>query len=255
MITPAQNGSTTSPMEIFRTAIAVLTSLLVAACSMQTGPNSVGFSLDKASLLGSELSTFKLPDGSSGSLRVYSTQRGQEFSIKLEKYLKVIELGVAERMKVLRVEQIEDRTVLVLSRTEPTCTTALVLSLKEREVLNWTVTHPECHTDPEVQVEGVRLYLVYPYVRFAYQGGNLTKEVLPVQRPALLVTPPSGSRPAAGAHAKPATPSLGSASSERLPAKQPTRPHLRTTPAPAAAGNKPQEASQQSQKPIRIILD
>lgn len=239
-------------------AAALAVAGLCAGCAVQTGPRTLDFTLDKAALLGTELSTFKLQDGSAASLRVYTSQRGQEFSIKLEKYLKVIELGNAERMRVLRVELIEDRTVIVLSRGERTCLKAMVLSIKDREVLNWTVTYAECHTEPELQVEGDRMYLVYPGVRFAYRGESLTKELLPIARPTL-AAPPGTVNPAASVPPKPVpntaavapAPTPAAARPQPRPAARPPAPAV----APTAVAAKPADSTPQSQKPVRIILD
>lgn len=234
--------------------------ILVAGCAVQKTHRGYEIGIDKAALMGSELAAFKLRDGSSGTLRSYARdQRSPEFSVKLEKYQKVIELGTAERMRFERADAVGDRTLVVITRYERDCVRTSLLALKDSEVLAWTLNHQDCRSEPVPSVEGDRLYLSYGPVRFVYQAGNVTKQSAPLPQPS------AASRPASVDPRLPVpAPKLGANAgvlsadtpTPRSPATRPTKVERRPPASPApAASTRPLDFPQEQQKPVRIILD
>lgn len=239
----------------------------IAGCTVQQGPRNGTYEvgLDKAGLLGSQLATFKLQDGSAGTLRVYTPDsRGPQFSIKLEKFLKVIELGTSERMRFDRAEQLGDRTVVAITRYDRDCLRTTLLSIKGSEALNWTVNYQDCRSEPELSVDGDKLYVSYGRARFVYRAGSLSKELTPLAQPSVAAQP-SSAKADSGLPAP--APKLGvnagvvSADVKAPTAKAQVKPAARPSPARAGVppapptGTKPLDFHAQEQKPVRIILD
>lgn len=266
--------------------LAVL-ALSSGGCAVRTNANGAyQFGLDDAALLGTSVGTFKMQDGSTATLRVLATNPlSPQYSIKLEKFLKVIPLGTAQRMRLDDAQQVGDRTVAVITRYESSCVRTQLLSIKGSEVLAWTVNYQDCRSEPSVRVDGDRLYLLYGQSQFIYRDAKLTRETLPVgalptptlltQPAPLRATPSTASTsvangrvpPAADVLLPPAPPKLGpDAMVEPLEpkkvapvrneqTKQATKMPPRASAHAATTPPKPLEFKQQEQQPVRIILE
>ena len=232
-------------------ALLVIGSLL-SGCAIQ---NERGFNLDidQAALFGRDIASFRLQDGSSATVRAQGRQGGgSQYSIKLEKHLKVVNLGVAESMRFVRAEQIDNRTVAVLTRLERDCTKTLLITIKDADVAYWTVKYGDCRKVPELSVDGDKFYLSYPGVRFVYRAGEVTKEL------ATTVTAGAAAAPTSSVKSEPVqpppAPKLGSNAGVVTDdgAAPAARPAAR---APSAPAPKPLDFPAKEKKPVRIILD
>lgn len=252
MSIPSLRGS----LRCLTLALMVIGSLL-SGCAIQ---NERGFNpdIDQAALIGRDIASFRLQDGSSATLRALGRQAGgSQYSIKLEKNLKVVDLGVAESMRFVRAEQIDNRTVAVLTRLDRDCTKTLLITIKDADVVYWTVRYGDCRKEPELRVDGDKLYLSYPGVRFVYRAGEVTKELTTTATAGASAAPPSSvkSEPVL----PPPAPKLGSNAGVVVSdvAAPVARPAARAPSAPAATlpAQKTLDFSTKEKKPVRIILD
>ena len=168
--------------------VLALSALALSGCAVQqTGPRGkMSIGLDNAALLGTDHAKFKLGDDSEGTLRSLNGV----YSLKLERFFRVISLGKRKDVQLERAVQIGDRTVLVLNQLdERNCIKTAVLAIRGSEVLNWEVQPSNCRTLPTVGVMDGRLVLLYADHAFVYDNSKLTKVKLPPQPPE--PTPPS----------------------------------------------------------------
>jgi hypothetical protein len=135
-------------------ALATAATLSLVGCAVQqTHRGQVTFGLDVPEMLGERLAAFKLADGSDGQLRVLSGQ----YSIKLQRYLKVVDIEKAQSVKLVRTEYFSDRTVLVLEKTVSNCPNRLeVLLIRGSEISSWNLG--ECREPLQIAREGDALY-------------------------------------------------------------------------------------------------
>lgn len=121
---------------------------LLAGCAVQNGAGGkIKVGLDGAELFGNEVSKFPLSDGGEGSLRVL----GGRYSIKLQKYFKIIPIENAVTARVVRVDRVGGRTLVVLSKSERNCNyRTQILSIQGSEVLSWNIG--ECSAEPDINV-------------------------------------------------------------------------------------------------------
>ena len=204
--------------------VLALSALALSGCAVQqTGPRGkMSIGLDNAALLGTDHAKFKLGDDSEGTLRSLNGV----YSLKLERFFRVISLGKRKDVQLERAVQIGDRTVLVLNQLdERNCIKTAVLAIRGSEVLNWEVQPSNCRTLPTVGVMDGRLVLLYADHAFVYDSSKLTKVKLPPQPPV-----PSAAQQAAP---EPTPPS-------RQPRQSPQKtdkPSTRSNPTRAAAAN------------------
>ena len=239
--------------------VLALSALALSGCAVQqTGPRGkMSIGLDNAALLGTDHAKFKLGDDSEGTLRSLNGV----YSLKLERFFRVISLGKRKDVQLERAVQIGDRTVLVLNQLdERNCIKTAVLAIRGSEVLNWEVQPSNCRTLPTVGVMDGRLVLLYADHAFVYDNSKLTKVKLSPQPPvpsaaqqaAPEPTPPSRqprqspqktdkpstrSNPTRAAAANPSAPTTPSSNRSRNGATAPT-----ATPT-AAASNRPSHPS------------
>ena len=233
--------------------------LATTGCAVsQDAKNGTRFALDAAALLGTELAHFTLTDNSNGTFR----KLGDAYSLKLEKFHKVIALGNARQARLDRGFHIDGRTVLVIHmQTNDGCFKTQLLSIRDAQALQWQVTPSDCKSIPTVTLNKDQLVLSYSGSRFVYAGGQLAEEKITEQ-----ATTRTPSRPA------PATPA---AQEPRVARKAPPRPTPSATAAmsttPAAPASTPAQAarpsaptavpelrfsrSMQEQKPTVITLE
>ena len=204
--------------------VLALSALALSGCAVQqTGPRGkMSIGLDNAALLGTDHAKFKLGDDSEGTLRSFNGV----YSLKLERFFRVISLGKRKDVQLERAVQLGDRTVLVLNQLdERNCIKTAVLAIRGSEVLNWEVQPSNCRTLPTVGVMDGRLVLLYADHAFVYDNSKLTKVKLSPQPPV-----PSAAQQAAP---EPTPPS-------RQPRQSPQKadkPSTRSNPTRAAAAN------------------
>ena len=130
-------------------AAAVAAGLLLTGCAMQpNGRGGVLMSVDTAELFGTPVSTFKLRDGTEGTLR--KDPQGK-FSIKLSQAFRVVPLANAITARVARVENVGERTVVIVETQERGCAYRYeVLAFQGTDVLQWTIGN--CKDRPRVEL-------------------------------------------------------------------------------------------------------
>lgn len=228
--------------------------LATTGCAVSQDANKrTRFALDTAAILGTELAQFTLTDNSNGTFR----KLGDAYSLKLEKFQKVIALGNARQARLDRGFQIDGRTVLVIHmQTNDGCIKTQLLSIRDAQALHWQVTPSDCKSIPTVMLNKDQLVLSYSGSRFVYAGGQLAEEKITEQaatrtppRPAPAAPEPRVARkapprsaPSAAAPATLATPSNTPAQTVR-PSAPTAVPELRFS------------RSMQEQKPTVITLE
>ena len=273
------------PGRALRTAALLSCAALVGGCAVQTDRRGqLQFQVDNAELFGQTVQTFTLPDGSEARLRVLNGQ----YSIKLQKYMRVIPLENATDVKVRSTAVIDGRGVIVIDKAERNCGFKMhLISVKGSEVLAWDFG--DCQTAPTVNLyaDGATFDFAYPNrtIRYTYQNARLVRNDYngaPPGPPAASAGPvasgaprhvpglpsaPNGERPggpatsAAAASGATAPASARPTAAPRTASAAPAAPARRNppapttsrtpTPAPSTAMNFPA----QEQKPVRIVLD
>ena len=134
----------------WRTLIAgVAVGVLLTGCAMTpNGRGGVMVGLDTAELFGTPISTFRLRDGTEGTLR--KDPQGK-YSIKLSQAFRVVPLVNAITARVARVENVGERTVVIVETQERGCAYRYeVLAFQGTDVLQWTVGN--CKDRPRVEL-------------------------------------------------------------------------------------------------------
>ena len=134
----------------WRTLIAgVAVGVLLTGCAMTpNGRGGVLMGLDTAELFGTPISTFRLRDGTEGTLR--KDPQGK-YSIKLSQAFRVVPLANAMTARVARVENVGERTVVIVETQERGCAYRYeVLAFQGTDVLQWTVGN--CKDRPRVEL-------------------------------------------------------------------------------------------------------
>ncbi|MGK5009530.1 hypothetical protein [Janthinobacterium sp. MDB2-8] len=134
----------------WRTLIAgVAAGVLLTGCAMTpNGRGGVMVGLDTAELFGTPMSTFRLRDGTEGTLR--KDPQGK-YSIKLSQAFRVVPLANAITARVARVENVGERTVVIVETQERNCAYRYeVLAFQGTDVLQWTVGN--CKDRPRVEL-------------------------------------------------------------------------------------------------------
>ena len=238
--------------------------VLVQGCAVQVGPNGnrvVG--VDEAELLGRKISTFTLPGGGTGALRVV----GNQYSLKLDQYFRVIPMGQAKTARVVRVEQVGDRATILVEVADNSCDYKYHLfSIKGGDVLSWNF-YGDCKTpatsakvDNEQQFEFRGAYQV---TRYTHRDTRLFRSDIPLNRLQQAAPAAAPSTPGvSGPRYVPGAPSGNAASTAPTAPPDPVRRSAaapRSAPAPRTTQAAPQPAKlefpAEEQKAIRIVLD
>jgi len=256
-----------------QTALTVFCSVLVGGCAIQTDRRGqFQFQVDDAEIFGQTVKTFNLPDGSEARLRVLNGQ----FSIKLQKYLRVIPIENATEVKVRSTAMVDGRGIIVIDKVERGCSfRSQLLSIKGIEVLGWDFG--DCQSTPAVSLYPNAATFDFrgprSTTRYTYQNSRLVRNEYYGVPPALqtegasavtsdarrhmpgLPSAPGEGRPVAHAgNAADAGVNRPITSQRPSPARQPPpapgSPRV-PPPAPSTAMNFPA----QEQKPVRIVLD
>lgn len=164
-------------------AAGIAAAVLLTGCAMTpNGQGGVMVGLDTAELFGTPLSTFKLRDGTEGTLRK-DTQG--KFSIKLSQAFRVVPLAKAITARVARVENVGERTVVIVETQERGCAYRYeVLAFQGSDVLQWTIGN--CKDRPRVALapDGKSLNIDFPNYntlsRQIYTDSRLLNTSVPV---------------------------------------------------------------------------
>lgn len=271
------NAFTLMPRHLFGrgwpTNLILFCAAFMGGCAIQTDRRGeLQLQVDGAELFGQTVKIFNLPDGSEARLRVLDGK----YSIKLQRYLRVIPIENATEVKVRSTAVIDGRGIIVIEKAERNCgIKTQLLSIKEAEVLGWDFGN--CQSTPKMSLypEGATFDFAYPRstIRYTYKNAKLVRNEYNGTPPALQADgaakvaseaprhvpgPPSAPderRPAGhtvhaadASDAKPVT--RGKPSPTRNTPSTP-RPLRVPAPAPTPAMNFPA----QEQKPVRIVLD
>ncbi|MDO8036789.1 hypothetical protein O3297_25505 [Janthinobacterium sp. SUN128] len=130
-------------------AMGLAAGVLLTGCAMTpNGRGGVLVGLDTAELFGTPISTFRLRDGTEGTLR--KDPKGK-YSIKLSQAFRVVPLDKAITARVARVENVGERTVVIVETQERGCAYRYeVLAFQGTDVLQWTVGN--CKDRPRVEM-------------------------------------------------------------------------------------------------------
>ncbi|MGK5024781.1 hypothetical protein [Janthinobacterium sp. RB2R34] len=164
-------------------ATGIAAGLLLTGCAMQpNGRGGVLMGLDTAELFGTPLSTFKLRDGTEGTLR--KDPQGK-FSIKLSQAFRVVPLANAITARVARVENVGERTVVIVETQERGCAYRYeVLAFQGTDVLQWTIGNCKDRPRVELAADGKSLNIDFPnYNRLSrqiYTDSRLLNTSVPV---------------------------------------------------------------------------
>ncbi|MRS99676.1 hypothetical protein GJQ57_13580 [Ralstonia pickettii] len=155
---------------------------LLAGCAVNpNGRGGVQFGVDTTELFGTVVDTFKLQDGSDGTLRKDSGG----YSLKLARYMRVIPLQNALTAKVARVDNIGDRTVLTIETQERNCPYKYVLlAVQGSDVLHWEFGN--CKDRPRANLDTRNNALTFDMpgygrlVRYTYADSRMLQSAVPV---------------------------------------------------------------------------
>ncbi|PJC97720.1 hypothetical protein GQ37_014450 [Janthinobacterium sp. BJB1] len=164
-------------------ALGLAAGVLLTGCAMTpNGRGGVMVGLDTAELFGTPLSTFRLRDGTEGTLR--KDPQGK-YSIKLSQAFRVVPLANAVTARVARVENVGERTVVIVETQERNCAYRYeVLAFQGTDVLQWTVGN--CNDRPRVELaaDGKSLNIDFPNYnrlsRMIYTDNRLLNASVPV---------------------------------------------------------------------------
>lgn len=141
-------------------------------CAVQKLPGGkVSIGIDNAELLGQNVATFKLDDGSEGRLRVL----GGKYSIKLQQWFRVVDIPHATAVRLLSSDSVAGRTLLVLEKTDRSCNNKTqVMSIKGADVLIWDIGY--CRR-PEISIQEDQAFFDFANgartTRFIYRDAAL----------------------------------------------------------------------------------
>ena len=254
----------------WRTLIAgVAAGVLLTGCAMTpNGRGGVMVGLDTAELFGTPVSTFRLRDGTEGTLR--KDPQGK-YSIKLSQAFRVVPLANAMTARVARVENVGERTVVIVETQERGCAYRYeVLAFQGTDVLQWTVGNCKDRPLVELAADAKSLNIDFPNYnrlsRMIYTDNRLLNASVAVPPgvdtraqpfaddalrgtgPAIATMPGSDSgrvipAPPAAAPAPAAAPKTGSRASARARRQEPSAraatPAAISLPAPRAAAAAP----------------
>ena len=140
---------------------AVAAGVLLTGCAMTpNGRGGVLMGLDTAELFGTPISTFRLRDGTEGTLR--KDPQGK-YSIKLSQAFRVVPLANAITARVARVENVGERTVVIVETQERGCAYRYeVLAFQGTDVLQWTVGNCKDRPRVDLAADGKSLNIDFP---------------------------------------------------------------------------------------------
>ena len=199
--------------------------LLMTGCAVQVDKRGkVVLSPDTAAVLGTEHASFKLADGTSGTLRSLNG----DYSLKLERYFRVIALGKKQDVRLASVVQQGERSVLVLHLVDErsNCLSTMVVSMLGSEVRQWGLPSGNCRVLPELDLSDGRLALRYADHAYVHDNGKLFR--VKISPPETTAQPQPSKAPTPRSEAPQRRASPGSNT-------RPSTATVRNTPAPPSA--------------------
>ncbi|MDZ5633008.1 hypothetical protein [Janthinobacterium sp. GMG1] len=164
-------------------AMGLAAGVLLTGCAMTpNGRGGVLMGLDTAELFGTPISTFRLRDGTEGTLR--KDPKGK-YSIKLSQAFRVVPLDKAVTARVARVENVGERTVVIVETQERGCAYRYeVLAFQGTDVLQWTVGNCKDRPRVELAADAKSLNIDFPnynrLARMIYTDSRLLNASVPV---------------------------------------------------------------------------
>lgn len=146
----------------------------LAGCGVTQTRQGFQVGLDHAEIFGTSLATFKLADGTDAALR---RAPDGEYSIKLQRYYRVLPIDKAESARIAKVAYLDGRTSVLVELKEKNCNLRYSLfSIDGSKVRNWVFGN--CTDRPRAQVrDGVQVF-VFPngrdVVQYELTGEGLT---------------------------------------------------------------------------------
>lgn len=161
-----------------RLLILAIPLLLSSACAVQKTATGTQFALDEAELLGVPVHTFRLHDGSEARIR----RLGNSYSIKLQRYQRVIPIPGATAVRFISARQVGTATLVVLEKADLGCGLKTQLyAIRGADVSGWDFG--DCMASARVSYAGNSAFFDYPgdtrATRFTYQEGRLMRGELP----------------------------------------------------------------------------
>ncbi|WP_141118727.1 hypothetical protein [Pandoraea sp. PE-S2R-1] len=232
---------------------AMAVSLGLGGCAVTRNQNgNMTYGFDEASVFGTTVDTFKLADGSEGVLR----RSNGKYTVKLERYMRVLPLGNAMTARLVRSETIGDRSVVVFETQENNCPFKYVLyAIQGSDVLGWTFGNCQDRPRADLVDNGRALVFDFPgngrLVRHTYMDSRLLQSAIPVPPGVDIRRKPfaDGSLkaiddPADANRFAPLPPQNANTNGARATASNPPKRRQKTVPAaPAQAPNAPAVAS------------
>jgi hypothetical protein len=136
---------------------------LTTACSINKGPGgAIKFEIDEAEIIGETIGSFQLIDGSEGRIR----KLGNRFSVKLQKYLRVIPIQNATAVQFLEARTVGDRTLVIMEKSERNCAyKTQIFAIRGSEVSGWDMG--DCTRKPTITFNP-------DHASFDFANGNQT---------------------------------------------------------------------------------
>lgn len=148
--------------------LAALALLILNGCAITQTRQGYQFGLDGAVLFGTPVSSFKLADGTDGTLR---RSPNGEYSLKLQQYFRVLPLPNVQGARISQVATVGGRTSILVETQEKNCALRYSLfSIDGGNVRNWVFG--TCNDRPRVFLEDGKQLFDFP------AGRSLTRYVL-----------------------------------------------------------------------------
>ncbi|MFN4351136.1 MAG: hypothetical protein ACK4F6_10030 [Hylemonella sp.] len=180
--------------------------LILSGCAIKTSNSVFGqdrqeIDIDYAALFGEELASFSMATGDKAALR----RLQNTFSIKIEKYSKVIDIPYATSAKLVKTEAIGDTTLIVIAAPRNGCPMRHILySITGKTGQFWELGGWDgCKAAPDITRRDETFFFDYAapysgYYRQTYYGGSLSNaQYLPSTR--RQATPTQSTAPAKAA--------------------------------------------------------
>lgn len=138
-----------------RALAGLLAVALMTGCAVQNqGGGRMRIGLDNAQLFGDEVARFALQNGSEGALRVLNGN----YSLKLDRYFRVIPIERAQHARIVATEQVGRRTNVLIEAAERGCERRFhLVSIEGNDVLTWQLGN--CRAELAYKVEdGMQIF-------------------------------------------------------------------------------------------------
>lgn len=162
------------PMRAGAAALAVAATLLAGCAMTPNGRGGMTMGVDAAGLFGTEVGRFALRDGSQGILR---RDNQGAYSVKLDRFMRVLPLQNAVTARIAKVETIGPRTVVVIETQERNCPFRYeVLAIEGSDILEWKIGN--CNDRPRIQLSPDQQAMIFDFPAY----GQISRQVYTEQR-------------------------------------------------------------------------